>query len=42
MSPNGAFRVTDSKSVFEDLNLSTEIQFSTDVAQVNTHTAYFY
>ena len=32
MFPNGAFRVIDSKTVFKDLNLSTEIQFSTDVA----------
>ena len=42
MSPNDAFRVIDSKAVFEDLNLSTEIQFSTDVAQMSTHSAYLY
>ena len=30
-TPNNAFRVIDSKAVFEDLNLSIEIQFSTDV-----------
>ena len=42
MSPNDAFRVIDSKAVFEDLNLSTEILFSTDVAQVSTHPAYLY
>ena len=42
MSPNDTFRVTDSKAVFEDLNLSTEIQFSTDVAYLSTHTAYLH
>ena len=42
MPPNDAFRVIDSKVVFEDLNLSTEIQFSTDVAQMRTHPAYSY
>ena len=42
MFPNDAFRVIDSKVVFEDLDLSTEIQFSTDVAKVSTHTAYLY
>ena len=30
-TPNNAFRVIDCKAVFEDLNLSPEIQFSTDV-----------
>ena len=42
MSPNDAFRIIDSKAVSEDLNLSTEIQFSTDLAQVSTHSAYLY
>ena len=42
MSPNNAFRVIDSKAVLEYLNLSTEIQFSTDVVQVSTHPAYLY
>ena len=42
MFPNDAFRVTDSKAVFEDLNLSTEIQFSTDVAELSTHPGYLY
>ena len=42
MFPNDVFRVIDSKAVFEDLNLSTEIKFSTDVAQVSTHAAYLY
>ena len=27
----------ESKPVFEDLNLSTEIQFSTDIAHLSTH-----
>ena len=39
MFPNDAFRVIESKAVFEDLNLSTETQFSTNVAQVSTHSA---
>ena len=42
MSPNDAFRVIDSKAVFEDLNFSIEIQFPTDVAQVSTHPTYLY
>ena len=42
MPPNDAFRVIDSKVVFEDLNLSTEIHFSTDVAQMSIHPAYLY
>ena len=42
MFPNNAFRVTDSKAVFEDLNLFTEIQFSTDVAELSTHPGYLY
>ena len=37
MSPNDGYRVTDSKAAFEYLNLSTEIQFSTDVVQVSPH-----
>ena len=37
MSLNDAFRVIDSKTVSEDLNLSTEIQFSTQVAHLSAH-----
>ena len=37
-----AFRVIGSKPVFEDLNLSTEIQFSTHVGHLSTHLVYFY
>ena len=33
-APNDASTVIESKTVFEDLILSTKIQFSTDVAQV--------
>lgn len=40
MSPDSAFRVIESKPIFEDLNISTEIQFSTDVAQVGIHAAH--
>ena len=42
MPPLDAFRVTDRKAVFEDLSLSTEIPFSTEVAQMGTHPAYLY
>ena len=42
MSPNDAFGVIGSKPVFEDLNLSTEIQFSTDIGHLSTHSVYTY
>ena len=42
MFPNDAVRVIESKVVFEDLNLSTEIQFSAVVAKVSTHPVYLY
>ena len=42
MSPNDAFGVTGSNPVFENLNLSTEIQFSNDVAHLSTQPVYFY
>ena len=42
MSPNDGYRVIDSKAGFEYLNLSTEIQFSTDVVQVSPHPVYLY
>ena len=42
MFSNDAFRVIESKAVFEDLKLSSKIQFSIDVAQVNTHHAHLY
>ena len=42
MSLSDAFRVIGSKPVIELLNLSTEIQFSTDVAYLSTHPVYLY
>ena len=42
MSPNDLFRVTGSKTVFDDSNLSTEIQFSTDGAYLSTESKYLY
>ena len=42
MSPNDEFRVTGSKAVFDDSNLSTEIQFSTDGAYLSTESKYLY
>ena len=42
MFPNDKFRATDSKPVFEDLNLSTDIQFLTDVAYLSTHPVYLH
>ena len=42
MCPNEAFRVIGSKLVFEDLNLFTEIQFSSDVAHLSIHLIYLY
>ena len=42
MSPVDGFRLIDSKPVNEVLMLSTEIQFSTDVAHLSTHPVYLY
>ena len=42
MSPNDAFKVIGNNPVFVDFNLSTEIQFSTDVEHLNTHSVYSY
>ena len=42
MCRNDAFRVIGSKLVFDDLNLFTEIQFSSDVAHLNIHLIYLY
>ena len=41
MSPNDAFRVTGSYPVFEELNLSTEIQFLTNVAYLSNRPVCF-
>ena len=42
MSPNDAFRAAGNWPVFEDLNLSTEIKFSTDVGHLSTYPNYFF
>ena len=42
MSLNDAFRVIETKAEFRDFSLSTETQFSSEIAEVSTYPACLY